>query len=57
MTTNEAIADTTANRTRLRKQAKGRGIEVTRGATAQEIENLISAKFREDHEAIRAFRW
>jgi hypothetical protein len=56
MTMNEPIANIAANRTRLRKQAKGRGIEVPRGATAQEIENLISTKFREDHEAIRAFR-
>jgi len=48
----ETIADTAANRTRLRGQAKARGITVPRGSTAQEIEDLISAQFREDHEAI-----
>lgn len=55
MTENSQIRDTTANRTRLRKQAKGRGIEVPHGATAQQIEDLISAQDRADHEAIRRF--
>lgn len=42
-----------SERARLRQQAKRMGIEVRRGATKDEIDEAISARFRADHEAIR----